>query len=90
MATGLFSNRSANQGLNFRARRRAPRGERTIDQFAERLSEHTDAADIAAGRGLRLDPGGDVRVAARFAGCDAASGNGMLQRLRRDLGPQAR
>lgn len=86
MATGLFS--TSSQGRNFR-RRRSTNGDRSIDRFADLLAEHTDADDIAAGRGTQLDPGGDVRKAAIALGLAPESGNGMLQRLRRDLGRQA-
>lgn len=51
-----------------------------LDRFAEELSKH----DLATG-----DPGGDARVAARRAGCKAAQGNAMLQRIRKRLGWQA-
>lgn len=54
---------------------------RQIDRFAELIAEH----DIATG-----DRGGDPRKAARRMGLDPARGNSLLQRLRQDLGPQAR
>jgi len=61
---------------------------RQIDRFAEVLSQWTaaeDATDVCP-----ADPGGNAGEAARRIGLSRASGNGMLQRLRRDLGPQAR
>lgn len=89
MATGIFDT-SRKQGLNFRRRRSPAAGDRQIDRFADLLAEHIDQADIDAGRGDRLDPGGDARKAARELGMAGQSGNGMLQRLRRDLGWQAK
>ena len=88
-AKGIFRPPSA-QGLNFRTRKRADAEAKRLARFAEFLSEHTDAEDIAAGRGSILDPGGNARKAARLAGYAPTSGNGLLQRLRRELGPQAR
>jgi hypothetical protein len=76
-AKGLFD--SAGNGRNFRVRRR--RGMDALDRFAELLSHH----DLTTG-----DHGGDARACARRMGLNPASGNGMLQRLRRRLGPQAR
>lgn len=54
---------------------------RQIDRFAELLSEH----DADAG-----NRGGHVADCARRMGISPAQGNGILQRMRRDLGPQAR
>lgn len=75
-AKGLFD--SAGNGRNFRRRRS---GLDALDRFAELLSQH----DLETG-----DRGGDPRASARRMGLSPASGNGMLQRLRRRLGPQAR
>jgi hypothetical protein len=52
---------------------------RQIDRFAEMLAES---------EGTRDD--GNVGIIARRLGLHKASGNGMLQRLRRDLGWQAK
>lgn len=52
---------------------------RQLDQFAELLSHH----DAATG-----DPGGNAAECARRLGLDPATGNGMLQRLRRELGAE--
>ena len=77
MGTGLFQNRTNNQGLNFGTRKRAPGSDRhperpmkrQIDIFAENLAQH-----------------GDAQRAARQMGLKSSSGNGMLQRLRREVG----
>lgn len=74
-AKGLFSSRG--QGRNFH--RRSKMG--ALDRFAELMSEH----DTETG-----DRGGDARSCASRMGLNAASGNGMLQRIRKRLGPQAR
>lgn len=52
---------------------------RQIDRFAELL---------AASAGTPID--GNVAAIARRMGQDASYGNAMMQRIRRDLGPQAR
>ena len=54
---------------------------RTIDRFAELLSEH----DLATG-----DPGGNVRKCAGRMGMAAQDGNALMQRIRRGLGWQAK
>lgn len=51
---------------------------RKLDRFAELLSHH----DLASG-----DHGGNAADCARRLGLDPVTGNGMLQRLRRELGP---
>jgi hypothetical protein len=56
------------------------------------LSQHVDQADIDSGRvpaGTPLDPGGNTRIAAQRSGIMPQSGNGLLQRIRKRLGPQA-
>ncbi len=60
---------------------------RQIDRFAELLSQWTAEEDATVA--CPADPGGDAAECARRLGLSRASGNGMLQRLRRDLGPQA-
>lgn len=93
-ARGIFNTRA--QGRNFRVGRRKPDA---LERFAELLSEHTDEADLAAGYNLasggplnanRLDPGGNAGRSAQRMGLKAQSGNGMLQRIRKRLGRQAR
>lgn len=91
---GIFS--SAGNGRSFRRRRRSD----TLHRFAEALSEHVDEDDIAAGQllatgvpiypGAKPDPGGNPRIAARRIGLKPETGNGLLQRIRKRLGPQAR
>lgn len=71
---GLFSSRG--QGRNFHRRKLG-----ALDRFAELMSEH----DTETG-----DRGGDARACAQRMGLKAASGNGLLQRIRKRLGPQAR
>lgn len=51
---------------------------RQIDRFAEALA-----------RSAGTDDDGNVAKAARQIGLSGNNGNAMLQRLRRDLGPQA-
>jgi hypothetical protein len=65
---------------------------RQIDRFAELIAEHVDSYDVAAGRAPALDPGGNCAAAARVLGLrnPTRDGNCLLQRLRRDLGWQAR
>lgn len=62
---------------------------RQLDIFAAYMAEHTDADDVRAGRGRRIDPGGDAKHAAARLGLSPGTGPGMLQRLRRELGWQA-
>lgn len=52
---------------------------RQIDRFAELLAKTAGTPDD-----------GNVAKVARRMGLDPGTGNGMLQRLRRDLGDQAR
>lgn len=59
-------------------------------KFAEELSKHTDAADIEAGRGTVLNPGGRVAEVCERLGLTPKEGAAMLQRLKRDLGGQAK
>jgi hypothetical protein len=71
-----------------------------LDRFAELLAEHIDEADLQAGRVLAtgkelgpraaLDPGGNAAASARRMGLKGQTGNGMLQRIRKRLGDQAR
>lgn len=92
---GIFN--TPGGGRNFRRRRR---GIDTLSRFAELLSEHVDEDDVEAGKVLatgrplgpdpKPDPGGNPRVAAVRMGLKPDSGNGMLQRIRQRLGPQAR
>jgi hypothetical protein len=93
-ARGIFY--TAGAGRNFR--RRKNKGD-ALQRFAEALSHHVDEDDIEAGEILatgqplppntRPDPGGDPRKAAQSLGLKAVSGNGMLQRIRKQLGRQA-
>lgn len=93
---GIFY--TAGGGRNYR--RRPRKGGDALARFAEALSHHVDKDDLAAGRNLatgasldrgqKLDPGGNPRVAAQRVGLKPESGNGMLQRLRKRLGDQAR
>ncbi len=62
---------------------------RQIDRFAELLAEHVTPED-ARRAGVRPNKGGNCVLCARKLGLADATGNGMLQRMRRDLGPQAR
>jgi hypothetical protein len=78
-ARGIFrSTASAGRAFRF-ARNRNRLG--SIDRFAELLSEH----NLETG-----DVGGDVAECARKMGLKPGSGNGMLHRIRKQLGPQAR
>lgn len=85
---GLFQ--TAGNGRNFRRRRKS--GD-ALSRFAEALSDHVNEEDVRTGRvppGTPLDPGGNPRRAAQMIGLNPSSGNGMLQRIRKRLGPQAR
>jgi hypothetical protein len=84
-ARGIFSSSSPRWSWQ---RRRLD----SLDRFAEALSQHVDPADIDSGRvpaGTPLDPGGNTRIAAQRSGIMPQSGNGLLQRIRKRLGPQA-
>lgn len=95
-AAGIFgrSSRWYGQGRNFRRKKHG-----ALERFADLLAEHTDQADLDAGRnlatgkplaeGAELDPGGNVRLCAQRLGVKPAAGNAMLQRMRQRLGPQA-
>jgi hypothetical protein len=95
-AKGLFDTRG--QARNFRYRKKPPMD--ALARFAEQLSLHIDEDDIEAGEILatgepllpnqKPDPGGNVRESARRIGLKPQSGNGLLQRIRRSLGDQAR
>jgi len=61
---------------------------RQIDKFAELMSEWTAPED--ARPDLPADPGGNAADCARRLGLKPSAGNGLLQRMRRDLGWQAR
>lgn len=78
MATGVFH--TARTGHNMRSRKRKPAA-RPLDQFAELLSRHS----IEAG-----DTGGRVADAALRMGITVRAAGAMLQRLRKELGAQAR
>lgn len=88
-ARGIFY--TAGQGRNFRRRKRG--GGDALQRFAEALSYHVTEEDVANGKapaGTPVTPGGNPREAALRCGLNASSGNGMLQRIRKRLGPQAR
>lgn len=55
---------------------------RTLDVFAAYLAEHDASAKPP-------NKGGDAKRAARRLGLAESSGNGLLQRLRREIGWQA-
>lgn len=76
-ARGIFP-APANKGLAFRTRRRV-KGMRQIDRFAELLAQH--------GPG---DTGGHVGKCAERMGLSREEGNSILQKMRKDLGWQAR
>lgn len=79
-ARGVFAT-TASSGRAFNGKRFRPKGQSgALDRFAEELSKH----DTETG-----DKGGNVRSCARRAGCNAAQGNAMLQRIRKRLGWQA-
>ena len=54
---------------------------RTMDRFAEELSKH----DAEAG-----DPGGKVSRVSKALGIEVNYGRALLQRIRNELGDQAR
>lgn len=89
-AKGIFGNTApkySGRRLNYR------RKLDSLDRFAELLSQHVDQDDVDSGRvppGTPLDPGGNAAEAALRMGLMAQSGNGMLQRIRKRLGEQAR
>lgn len=90
-AKGIFGGSSPKYGG--RRWNWAKRNQSALDRFAEALSKHVDQDDLDEGRvepGTALDPGGNPREAAKQIGLKPESGNGMLQRLRQRLGPQAR
>ena len=60
------------------------------DRFAAELEQHVDADDIAAGRGVVLDPGGNVKKCGERIGVDLNRANSLMQGIRKRLGPQAR
>jgi hypothetical protein len=90
-ARGVFDNSSPRYGgrrWNWQRRKLD-----SLDRFAEALSQHVTEEDVASGRappGTSVDPGGNPRESAQRIGLLPSSGNGMLQRIRRRLGPQAR
>lgn len=84
-AKGIFAATSS-RGLNFGSKRR--KGD-TLDRFAEELSKHSTPEDVAAGTALVVDEGGNAGECAVRIGLKRASGNGLLQRIRQRLGPQA-
>lgn len=59
------------------------------DRFAEQLSLHVDEADLRAGMGTDLDPGGDVAASAAAARVPPGMADAMFQRMCRRLGAQA-
>jgi hypothetical protein len=79
MPTGLFD-QSTGHGQALRHRHRQRRSAAMM-RFAEALSEH----DAEAG-----DPGGNITAVANKLGMTPRDANAMMQRLRRELGPQAR
>ena len=52
-----------------------------LDEFAERLSWHSIEGN---------EPGGNVQLTARSMGLRDDTGNGMMQRIRKRIGWQAR
>lgn len=67
----------------------AVRGLSKLDEFAERLSEHTTPADARLNYTF-ADPGGDAQLVALAMGKSRSYGNMMVQKLRLRLGEQAR
>lgn len=88
-AKGIFG-ATASSGRAFNGKRfRTKTRPGALDRFATELSKHTDQDDIDAGRGIVLDPGGDVRACANAIGAKSQQGAAMLQRIRKRLGWQA-
>jgi hypothetical protein len=86
---GMFSHRAQTGGRAF-AGKRPKRDDSQLDRFAELLSEHWDEDDVKAGLAKRADPGGKAAYCAIKMGLSPSTGNGLLQRIRRELGDQAR
>jgi hypothetical protein len=64
----------------------------SLDRFAEALSYHVTQEDVDKGLippGTEVTAGGNPRLAAQKIGLKGETGNGLLQRIRKRLGPQA-
>jgi hypothetical protein len=61
-----------------------------LDAFAEQLSDHTDQADIQAGRGTALDSGGHIAKAAAAIRVPEGTGQALFETICKRLGEQAR
>lgn len=76
MATGVFHTARSGQSLKYRAR---VKRDKAIARFADAM---------AASAGTEID--GNVRLLAEQLGMSPSAGHAMMQRIKRDLGSQAR
>ncbi len=60
-----------------------------IERFCDFLAEHFDEEDIAAGRALKLDPGGNITKAGRSAGLKNYEAHNLFNQIKRQIGRQA-
>lgn len=61
-----------------------------LDRFADQLSQHIDDDDVRAGIGIVANPGGNIGAASASIRVCEDVGQGLFDRICRQLGPQAR